>query len=143
MGSRQQQHAAHFYVSGCSQDDVHIFSYNSTTQLWAEELVQNPSTQQMVPQLTLGHGTSGVGLGVYPCAAGITVSQTGQTMVVANYYNDSISILTGGYGNWALENVSPGSSPAVYKPRPAPRQEPSFVGGRAGSAGRRISVLGS
>ncbi len=104
---------AHFYVSGCSQDDVHIFSYNSTTQLWAEDLVQNPSTLQMVPQLTLGHGTSGVGLGVYPCAAGIALSQKGQTMVVANYYNDSISILTGGYGNWSLENVSPGSSPAV------------------------------
>jgi len=92
--------AAHFYVSGCSQDDVHIFSYNSRTQLWAEDL----------PQLTLGHGTSGVGLGVYPCAAGIALSQTGQTMVVANYYNDSLSILTGGYGNWSLKDVSGNNS---------------------------------
>lgn len=106
--------AAHFYVSGCSWDDVHIFSYNSSSQLWAEEnAVLDSNTNQMVPKLTLGHGTTGVGLGVYPCAAGIALSQSGQTMVVANYYNDSLSILTGGYGNWALEDVS-GNNSQVY-----------------------------
>ncbi|HUN61877.1 MAG TPA: putative Ig domain-containing protein, partial [Candidatus Sulfotelmatobacter sp.] len=105
---------AHFYVTGCSMDDVHIFTYNSTNQLWAEEnAVWDSQNSVWVPKLTLGHGTTGVGLGVYPCAAGIAVSPSGKTMVVANYYNDSLSILTGGYGNWALEDVS-GDGSKVY-----------------------------
>ncbi len=37
---------------------------------------------------------------VQPCAAGVAVSNDGQTMVVANYYNDSITVFTGGLGNW-------------------------------------------
>lgn len=117
--------SAHFYVGGCSQDVVHIFSYNPTRQLWAEDLVA--AGNQMVPQLQLGH-TYGVGLNVvppvndvpvnaeaavYPCAAGIAVSNSGLIMVVANYYNDSISALTGGYGAWALKNVASARSSAV------------------------------
>ena len=38
---------------------------------------------------------------MYPCAAGVAVSNDGQTLVVANYYNDSISVFTGGLGHWA------------------------------------------
>src|SRR4029077_16422309 len=30
------------------------------------------------------------------------ISTDGQTLVVANYYNDSINIFTGGLGKWAL-----------------------------------------
>jgi DNA-binding beta-propeller fold protein YncE len=41
-------------------------------------------------------------VGVYPCAAGVAVSNDGQTMVVANYYNDSITVFTGGLGKWSL-----------------------------------------
>jgi len=103
---------AHFYVSGCSWDDVHVFSY--TGSQWAEENL----TQSKLPALQLGQ-TSGVGVGVYPCAAGIALSPSGKTMAVANYYNDSISVLTGGYGNWTPENVetgqpiASGASPAL------------------------------
>jgi len=100
---------AHFYVGGCSQDVVHIFSYNAGAQLWSEDLTNGSGTAP----LALGHGTAGLGLGVYPCAAGIALSQTGQTMVAANYFNDSISIFTGGYGNWTLENVDPGAQNPV------------------------------
>ena len=64
----------------------------------------------------MGHSTGGVGLVVapseptpsvnsqvfvQPCAAGVAVSSDGQKMVVANYYNDSITVFTGGLGNWA------------------------------------------
>ena len=106
---------AQFYVAGCSQDAVRIFSYNSTAGSWEEENL----TQNSEPALRLGH-TTGVGLNaappvgtvpvnsqvyVYPCAAGVALSKTGQTMVVANYFNDSISIFTGGYGSWVPENV--------------------------------------
>ena len=112
--------AAHFYVSGCSMDEVHIFSYNSAAGQWAEDNSQS-SNSFPVP-LKLGH-TTGVGLNVappvgavpvnsqvfvYPCAAGIALSPSGQTMVVANYFNDSISVLTGGYGNWLPVDVATG-----------------------------------
>ena len=92
---------AHFYVAGCTQDAVHVFSYNAGSQLWSEDHANGSGTAP----LALGHANSGEGLGVYPCAAGIALSKTGQTMVVANYYNDSVSILTGGYGNWTLANA--------------------------------------
>lgn len=110
---------AHFYVTGCSGDGVYIFSYNATTGQWDDEnLVQTQIGP--LPGLQLGHNFMGVGLKaaqpvgsvpvnaqvyVYPCAAGIALSPSGKTMVVANYFNDSISILTGGYGNWTPENV--------------------------------------
>jgi len=106
---------AHFYVSGCSWDAVHIFSY--TGSQWAEEnTVQTKNGP--VPLLQLGHSNAGVGVGVYPCASGIALSPSGQTMVVANYYNDSISVFRGGYGNWTPENVATG--------QPAPNDSPAL-----------------
>ena len=38
---------------------------------------------------------------VKPMAAGVAISQDGQTLVVANYYNDSITVFTGGLGKWS------------------------------------------
>ena len=99
--------SAHFYASGCSQDVVHVFSYSASTQLWSEDKTNGSGTAPFY----LGHDNSGVGLGVYPCAAGVALSKTGQTMVVANYYNDSISIFTGGYGNWTLQNIGSSNGP--------------------------------
>ena len=110
----------HFYVPGCSWDAVHIFS--ATGGFWAEEnTVQTKSGP--VPLFQLGHNNIGVGLSaappvgsvpvnsevyVYPCAAGIALSPSGNTMVVSNYYNDSISIFSGGYGNWQPMDVAIG-----------------------------------
>ena len=99
-----------FYVGGCAYDVILVVARDATTGLWA---IQPKST------LSLGHGL-GLGLdiapngatavnnqvGVYPCAAGVAISNDGQALVVANYYNDSISIFTGGFNNW--------------KPAPAP-----------------------
>jgi len=123
--------AAHFYVPSCSADMVFVYSYNAAARLWYLDLNNTPNlgkpnqTPQSPPApFWLGH-TAGVGLNavppvglvpvnaqvaVYPCAAGIALSNTGQTMVVTNYYNDSISVLTGGYGNWAFQNVSTGGT---------------------------------
>ncbi|HUI80654.1 MAG TPA: hypothetical protein VLY24_22170 [Bryobacteraceae bacterium] len=96
-----------FYVSGCTTDNVHTISLNQSG-VWAEEQPGNP-------QLALGHNLGGIGLnlkpngatainnqvGVYPCAAGLAISNDGQALVVANYYNDSITVFTGGYPNWS------------------------------------------
>lgn len=98
-------------------DNIHIFTLNPSTGLW-----QNDS------ELALGH-VAGLGLvvepttgpqlpvnervAVAPCAAGVAISSDGQTLVVANYYNDSITVFTGGLGNWANRtevDLRPGKS---------------------------------
>lgn len=43
---------------------------------------------------------------VKPCAAGLAIAKDGKTMVVANYFNDSISIFKGGLGNWKIVRPS-------------------------------------
>lgn len=52
---------------------------------------------------------------VNPCAAGVAISNDGETLVVTNYYNDSITVFSGGYGNWwkvAELDLRPGKSDA-------------------------------
>jgi DNA-binding beta-propeller fold protein YncE len=71
-----------FYLAGGVNDNIHIFDFASGT---SPERAGNP--------LTLGH-TSGIGNGVPPAAAGLAISADGKKLAVANYYNDSISILT-------------------------------------------------
>ncbi len=93
-------------------DNVHVFTLGTNGTTW----VPAPSTLLPGPELLLGHSGGGVGLAVpsstpestivtsptfvQPCAAGVAISNDGQTMVVANYYNDSITVFTGGLGNW-------------------------------------------
>jgi len=122
---------AHFYVSGCSYDAIHTYTLNASTGgIWKEELVGNPPS----PALTLGHGGQGVGLlaappagnvqvnaqvHVFPCAAGVALSSDGLRMVVANYYNDSISVFSGGYGHWAPVTIdSTAQEPTNFDLRP-------------------------
>ncbi|MTW19617.1 phosphoesterase [Allochromatium palmeri] len=94
-----------FYVSGCMDDRIQIIT-RSASGTWG---------QQDGNFLDLGHEGRGLGLnidpngakqvnqmvGVAPCAAGVAISGDGQTLVVANYYNDSITVFSGGYGNWS------------------------------------------
>jgi DNA-binding beta-propeller fold protein YncE len=83
-------------------DNVHVFALDPVKLTWVEQ-----------PELVMGH-TAGLGLNVVntgpgtangtifesPCAAGVAISSDGQTLAVANYDNDSISVFTGGLGNW-------------------------------------------
>lgn len=78
-----------FYVSGGVNDNVHIYDLSSGA--WAER-AGSP--------IALGH-TTGVGLQVSPQAAGIAITSDGKMIVVTDYYNDSISILTNTSGTWA------------------------------------------
>jgi YVTN family beta-propeller protein len=94
-----------FYVTGGPSDVVHIFTW-SAGGTWGEA----PGSA-----LALGHTGLGIGLnlkpngavainsqvGVSPCAAGVAIASDGQTLVVANYYNDSITVFTGGLGHWS------------------------------------------
>jgi len=70
-----------FYVTGGSDDNIHVFDLNGGT--WAESL----------PAIQLGHGVGTDGL-VGTGAAGIAITQDGSRLIVANYENDSISIVS-------------------------------------------------
>ena len=54
---------------------------------------------------------------MHPCAAGVAISNDGQTLVVANYYNDSITVFTGGLGNWSAVSGNSTCAPARATPR--------------------------
>src|SRR5271165_5414784 len=77
---------AHFYVSGGKDDTVH--TYAKTGGRWAE--TGKP--------IALGHD-HGNGLSiapntVLPAAAGLAVTADGRAIIVANYENDSISVVS-------------------------------------------------
>jgi DNA-binding beta-propeller fold protein YncE len=80
-----------FYVSGGVDDNVHSYALGSNGQ-W---------TEQGSP-VALGHQGVGIGISMKPQAAGIAISGDGNKLVVANYYNDSISVLTKSQGGWTV-----------------------------------------
>jgi DNA-binding beta-propeller fold protein YncE len=70
-----------FHVSGGPDDNVHTFRLGSTG--WGES----------VPPVALGHGKA-LGLGsISPGAMGIAVTADGKRLAVANYENDSLSLI--------------------------------------------------
>jgi YVTN family beta-propeller protein len=68
------------YAAGGADDAVYV--YGQTAGTWA-----------LSGKIALGHGNKGVGLGVRPNASGLGISADGKTIVVANNYNDSISVI--------------------------------------------------
>jgi DNA-binding beta-propeller fold protein YncE len=69
-----------FYVTGGPDDVVH--SYAKFSNSWAEFGTPIP----------LGH-TAGLGLQVKPMPAGVDITANGKRLVIANYENDSISVV--------------------------------------------------
>ncbi len=70
----------HFYVSGGVDDDVHIFAKTGDT--WAEDGAA----------IKLGH-KDGNGIDVKPSAAGLDVTADGKLIVVADRYNDAVTLV--------------------------------------------------
>ena len=81
-----------FYVSGGIDDNVHYYGLGSDGQ-W---------TEQPGSPIALGHNGTGGGNEVKPQAAGIAIDGDGDKLVVANYYNDSISVLTKSQTGWSV-----------------------------------------
>lgn len=106
-----------FYVAGGEDDNVHTVSLSNGK--WAEEFPAAP-VLAMQHKLGIGLNIAPTGaiqinsqLGVRPCAAGLAMSSDGQTLVVADYYNDAITVFTGGYGHWSRAvdlDLRPGKS---------------------------------
>src|SRR5256712_3496870 len=67
------------YAAGGKDDAVYV--YTKTGNTWSRTAT-----------ITLGH-SKGVGIGVGPNASGLGISEDGATLVVANNYNDSISMI--------------------------------------------------
>jgi DNA-binding beta-propeller fold protein YncE len=84
-----------FYVAGGVNDNVHVYAL--AAGVWAEQTGSPIALGHMVNPATLG---AGVGLEEAPQAAGIAITQDGTKLVVANYYNDSITILTKSAPGW-------------------------------------------
>ncbi len=78
-----------FYVAGGNNDNVHIYNLGASG-VWAEG-TGSP--------IALGHKSAN-GLGVGPEAAGLAITADANHLVVANYYNDSVSVLSKTDGVW-------------------------------------------
>ena len=76
-----------FYVTGGVDDLLH--TYTSASGKWAE----------IGTGVTLHH-TAGIGLLTKPEAAGVGVTAQGDRLVIANYENDTISVLYRAKGGW-------------------------------------------
>jgi DNA-binding beta-propeller fold protein YncE len=68
------------YAAG-GRDDA-VYAYTRVGGSWS-----------LSATIALGHGGKGVGVGVGPNASGLGISTDGATLVVANNYNDSISVI--------------------------------------------------
>ena len=68
------------YATGGNDDAV--YAYSKSGDSWAQSA-----------KIDLGHNKAGVGLGVQPNAGGLAISKDGKKLVVANNYNDSISVI--------------------------------------------------
>jgi hypothetical protein len=83
-------------------DNVHVFALDTDGTTWSEqqELVMNHGSGLGLSVPISGPGTANGSIWESPCAAGVAISSDGQTLAVANYDNDSISVFTGGFNNW-------------------------------------------
>jgi len=100
-------------------DNVHIFTRSASAGTWQHdgELALNHLEGNGLSVTTPTGGQLPVNerVAVAPCAAGVAVSNDGKTLVAVNYYNDSITVFTGGLGNWSKGtelDLRPGKSDA-------------------------------
>src|SRR5262245_5918259 len=79
------------YAAG-GRDDV-VYAYTKGGAAWSLQTT-----------IKLGHGDKGIGVGVAPNASGLGISADGKTLVVANNYNDSISVIDTASGTVRYEH---------------------------------------
>src|SRR5262245_39546804 len=68
------------YATGGADDAVYVYG-------------KSGSSWSLATKILLNHANRGVGIGVRPNAGGLGISADGNTLVVANNYNDSISVI--------------------------------------------------
>jgi len=86
-----------FYVSGGRDSNVHIFGLSGG--VWAEQ-AGSPVSLGISAQVANPGASNPVSL-PGPAASGIAITNDGTKLVVTNYENDSISVLTKSGGTWS------------------------------------------
>ena len=79
------------YAAGGNDDAVYVYAKTAGTWVQARKIALN-------------HAGKGVGLKVQPNASGMGISSNGKTLVVANNYNDSISVIDTATGTVRYEH---------------------------------------
>ena len=98
-------------------------------------VVQGHPSGNGLPVPNSGFASVNAAVFVAPMAAGIAVSKDGQILVVANYFNDSITIFTGGFSTWYNQWLHDNKNPLV----PATLL-PSAEGGRGQMQGFELDL---
>jgi DNA-binding beta-propeller fold protein YncE len=97
-------------------DNVHIITQQANgnwTKTAELDLGQDPTLGVVVghpagnglPVPDSGFASVNAAVYVAPCAAGVAISNDGNLLVVANYYNDSITVFSGGLSIWLQQYV--------------------------------------
>jgi YVTN family beta-propeller protein len=95
-----------FYVSGGTDDNVHVFKRSSGA--WAESGAPIALKNGAGNGIDKGIPALGIAPFVGPEAAAVAVSADGRTLAVANYENDSISLLDVASGSVKALDLRPG-----------------------------------
>jgi YVTN family beta-propeller protein len=90
------------FVAGGVSDNVHIYAL--TASKWTEEAGSPIALGHLAKAVPALANFGGLGLDIQPESAGLAVSADGQKLVVANYENDSISVLVKGQNGWTVSS---------------------------------------
>ncbi len=101
-----------FYVGGGQDDNVHVF--DKSHGVWSEKTVTTDAGTAPAT-IALGH-SAGLGLQNYPVTAGLDVTADGTKLIVANYENDSISIVALATQSVVDSDLRPGKQPRPRSP---------------------------
>jgi len=88
------------YASGGCDDAVYAYSSNGTSFVLSATISLGHAPNGCVSNTT---NRTGLGLGVEPNVAGLAISADGKTIVAANNYNDSISVIDTALGKVRYE----------------------------------------
>jgi YVTN family beta-propeller protein len=78
------------YAAGGCDDAVYVYANNGTSLALSKKISLGHAPNGCVSNAA---NQSGLGLGVEPNVAGLAISSDGKTLVAANNYNDSISVI--------------------------------------------------
>jgi YVTN family beta-propeller protein len=91
------------FVAGGVSDNVHVYALVADS--WTEEAGSPIALGHLAKAVPALANFGGLGLDIQPEAAGLAVTADGQKLVVANYENDSISVLVRGQnGGWTVSS---------------------------------------
>ena len=98
VGMTWNPNGAEFYVTGGPDDNVHVFAK------------QGDAFAEVTPPIALNNpGFNATGLYVFPVAAGVAVNPAGTRLLIANIYNDSVSLIDlAGKSVVAVQDLRPG-----------------------------------